>query len=242
MRRRFFVDSFEAGRVVMLGEAAHHVGRVLRAQVGQQYELSDGEHVWLGTIDRVSRESVEFALNEELPAYRPEVHTTLLASIVKFDAFEWALEKATELSVARIVPVAAERTEKGLLAAAAKRADRWRKLLLEASQQSRRLRVPELVDVQASGDAFQEQREGLRVLLSEEPSAPPLRQLLQGQKSAAVVLATGPEGGWTEREFAAARHAGWAEASLGKQILRAETAIIAGLACVNYALAAVPGE
>src|SRR5271167_2804241 len=130
MRRRFFVEKFEDHRAIMEGEAAHHLGRVLRAQTGQLYELSDGQQVWLSRIDRVGRDLVEFALVEQLPAHNPQLHTTLLLSIVKFDAFEWALEKATELGVIRIVPLAAARSEKALLAAAAKRAERWRKLLL----------------------------------------------------------------------------------------------------------------
>ena len=144
MRRRFFVEKFHDHRAIMEGEAAHHVGRVLRAQPGQLYELSDGQEVWLGRIESVGRDLVEFALVENVPSYKPQLHTTLLLSVVKFDAFEWAIEKATELGVNRIVPLAAARSEKALLAAAAKRADRWKKLLLEASQQSRRVQFRHL--------------------------------------------------------------------------------------------------
>src|SRR5712691_8739502 len=126
----------------MEGEAAHHLGRVLRAQIGQLYELSDGERVWLSRIESVGRDRVQFALVEELPAVQPSLDIALLLAVVKFDAFEWAIEKATELGVTTIVPLAAERSEKALLTAAAKRADRWKKILLEASQQSRRVRLP----------------------------------------------------------------------------------------------------
>ncbi|HXN94823.1 MAG TPA: RsmE family RNA methyltransferase, partial [Candidatus Acidoferrales bacterium] len=136
-----------ADRAFMDGEAAHHLGRVLRAQTGQLYELSDGQRVWLGRIESVARDRVQFALVEELPAFHPSVDVTLLLAVVKFDAFEWALEKATELGVSTIVPLAAERSEKALLIAAAKRAERWKKILLEASQQSRRVRVPVLAEL-----------------------------------------------------------------------------------------------
>src|SRR5260370_31800954 len=129
MRRRFFVDQFAADTAVMEGEAAHHLGRVLRAQIGQLYELSDGERVWLGRIESVGRGRVQFALVEEFPFVRPSVDVTLLRAVGKFDAFEWAIEKATELGVTTIVPLAAERSEKALLTAAAKRADRWEKIL-----------------------------------------------------------------------------------------------------------------
>src|SRR5664279_5994018 len=113
MRRRFFIEKFADRTAVMEGDAAHHLGRVLRAQAGQVYELSDGNRVWLAEISGVSRDSVNFNLLEQLPANKPALETTLLLAVVKFDAFEWALEKATELGVSLIVPLAAERSEKG---------------------------------------------------------------------------------------------------------------------------------
>jgi 16S rRNA (uracil1498-N3)-methyltransferase len=179
---------------------------------------------------------VEFALLEEIPAHQPRVQITLLLAIVKFDAFEWAIEKATELGVTTIIPLAAARSEKAQLAAAAKRAERWRKLLAEASQQSRRVRVPVLQDAARPTDALPMQTAAIKILLSERREAPPLRQLLTGATASSAALAIGPEGGWTEEEFALAQKATFREASLGKLILRTETAVIAALASVNFAL------
>ena len=236
MRRRFFIEQFSGQRAVMEGEAAHHLGRVLRAQPGQLYELSDGSKVWLGRIDLVTRDSVEFSLLEEIAAHLPELQMTLLLSMVKFDSFEWALEKATELGVSRIVPLAAARSEKALLAAAAKRAERWKKLLFEASQQSRRVQLPILDSLAKPEAAFAANQEGLRVFLSEAPYAKSLREVLHNRQARAAVLAIGPEGGWTDAEFAAARAAQFQDASLGKLILRTETAVVASLATLNFAL------
>lgn len=224
----------------MEGEAAHHLGRVLRAERGQVYELSDGSRVWLARIEEVKRDTIGFSLIEELPAYQPVFQTTLLLAIVKFDAFEFALEKATELGVSTIVPLAAARSEKALLAAAPKRADRWKRILLEASQQSRRLRVPALASLTKPEATFPGNREGHKILLSERPETPPLRKVLEGSSAlaspASVTLAIGPEGGWTDGELDCARKHGFCEASLGRLILRAETAVIAALASLNYAL------
>jgi 16S rRNA (uracil1498-N3)-methyltransferase len=239
MRRRFFIEQFDGERAVMLGEAAHHVGRVLRAQPGQLYELSDGERVWLGRVENAGRDRVEFALVEKLDAYQPKLDVTLLLSVVKFDAFEWALEKATELGVSRIVPLAASRSEKGLLAAAQKRAERWQKLLVEASQQSRRVRVPLLTGVIKPEAAFLENDGSRCVMLSERAEATALRRVLADcGTTTKAALAIGPEGGWTDAEIVAAGNAGFTEASLGKLILRAETAVIAALAALNFALGA----
>src|SRR5262249_41089804 len=155
-------------------------GRVLRGQAGQLYELSDGERVWLGRIERVNRDRVDFKLLEELPAPSAGLDLTLLLSVIKFDAFEWAIEKATELGVTAIVPLAAARSEKSLLASALKRVERWKKILLEASQQSRRVRLPVLQQPVRPERAFASCLDGLRVMLSERADARPLRRVLDG--------------------------------------------------------------
>jgi len=222
----------------MEGEAAHHLGRVLRAQTGQRYELSDGERVWLGEIASVGRDRVQFTLVEELPAQQPSLDVTLLLSVVKFDMFEWAIEKATELGVTTIVPLSAARSEKALVTAATKRAERWKKILLESSQQSRRVRVPVLAGLAAPEAGFASHKDGVRILLSERPDSPSIRKVLEGQRHAKAAIAIGPEGGWTDAEFESARGSGFQEASLGKLILRTETAVIAALSSINYALAA----
>jgi 16S rRNA (uracil1498-N3)-methyltransferase len=244
VRRRFFVDQFTGTTAVMEGDAAHHLGHVLRAQSGQLYELSDGSTAWLARIDSVARNRVEFGLLEQLPAPQPLAEITLLLAIVKFDAFEWALEKATELGVTKIIPLAAARSEKGLLAAAAKRSQRWQKILLESSQQSRRLRLPQLDELCKPAQAFAAQSADFRLMLSERSGAPSLRNSVSHSNRAisspsalpTAALAIGPEGGWTDDELAAARAANFQEASLGRLILRTETAVIAALASLNYAL------
>ncbi len=252
MRRRFFVDSFGPGTTALRGQAAHHLGRVLRAEQGQVYELSDGQTVWLGRVERVGKNDVEFTLVEQLAAQAPRLCITLALSVVKFDRFEWCLEKATELGVSEIVPLAAGRSEKSLVAAASKRAERWRKILLESAQQARRLRAPSLGKAVTPGEwyaslaasapagckiAAGSTQGECRLLLSERPGAFSLKRMLDQRIAIACVLAIGPEGGWTEEEFALAMRAGFQEASLGANILRTETAVIAALAAIHFALA-----
>jgi 16S rRNA (uracil1498-N3)-methyltransferase len=236
VRRRFFVEQFVDKTAVIEGDTAHHLGHVLRAQKDQMYELSDGAAAWLGRIESVGRDRVVFSLLEQLPEPRPAVEITLLLSIVKFDAFEWAIQKATELGVGSIVPLAAARSEKGLLAAAEKRSQRWKKILLEASQQSRRLRVPVLESLGKPIEVFAAYSDPVRLMLSERGDAPTIRKALEGAKWSKAVLAIGPEGGWTDEEISYARAAGFLEVSLGQLILRTETAVVASLAMVNYAL------
>jgi 16S rRNA (uracil1498-N3)-methyltransferase len=256
VRRRFFVDRFDSDSASLHGDAAEHLGRVLRAEPGQMYELSDGEQVWLARIERVTASKhgggrIEFALVEPIAVRETALKLQLLISIVKFDRFEWALEKATELGVNEIIPLAASRTDKALVAAAEKRRARWEKILIESAQQSRRLSAPEIRTAVQPEKAFPAASAEVKILLSERSDAPSLKTLLREYisfdgacddpsrgipKRTSAALAIGPEGGWTEAEITAARAAGFVEASLGENILRTETAVIASLAILRFAL------
>jgi 16S rRNA (uracil1498-N3)-methyltransferase len=243
MRRRFFVDRFEPNSADLHGEAAEHLGRVLRAEPGQLYELSDGQCVWLARIERVAlskrgENRIEFALLEQLPAPRPRLHLHLLVSLVKFDRLEWCLEKATELGASEIVLLAAARTDKPLIAAAEKRFARWEKIVIESAQQSRRLRPPTIHPPISPEKAFAKSTAACKILLSERREAQSLRNVFaESGGYASAALAIGPEGGWTDEEIAAACASGFAEASLGENILRTETAVIASMAILRFALA-----
>jgi 16S rRNA (uracil1498-N3)-methyltransferase len=249
MRRRFFVEGFSnSSTATMRGETAEHLGRVLRAEAGQLYELSDGRRVWLAKIERVAiakrgQSRIEFTLIEPVPASEPILRINLLISLVKFDRFEWCIEKATELGANEIVPLAASRTDKPLIAAGAKRHERWQKILLESAQQSRRLRPPVLHEIGTPEQTFRKYSRGLKIVLSERQTVPALRRVLpaaglpaeEGEEASAA-LAIGPEGGWTDEEIRVATASGFAEASLGENILRTETAVLASLSILAFAL------
>jgi 16S rRNA (uracil1498-N3)-methyltransferase len=227
-RRLFYAQEWKAGRAYLKGETAEHVRRVLRAERGQIYELSDGERVWLGRIEGFAKETVEFALLEELAVARAPVPVHLLAALIKFDHFEWMIEKATELGVERITPVAALRSERGLAAAAEKRRTRWERIAREAGQQSRRVRPPQLDPVASLGEALRVPAAS-RLFLDEEPGAEPVLRALESVDGG-VALVCGPEGGWDAREREEAMSEGWRRVSLGPMVLRAETAAVAAVA------------
>ena len=243
MRRRFFVETFEGDSASLEGDSARHLGKVLRAERGQLYELSNGNSVRLARVEKVGPELIEFALLESVPGRAPRIESTLLLSIVKFDRFEWALEKATELGVNAIAPLDAERSEKVLVAAASKRARRWEKILLESAQQARRMKPPVLHPLAMAADHFRNSGNQAganstpRIILSERDDAPAMRKILTtfpAESTRLAILAVGPEGGWTDQECAIATSSGFHEASLGANILRTETAVAAALASINY--------
>ena len=228
-RRRWIADKVEGDHAYLLGQNAAHLFRVLRAQPGQQFDVAAEGVLRLGTIVHATAEQVEFHLGEEVASETlPEICVYL--SIFKFDRMEWALEKLTELGVARIVPVVAARSGHHLVKAADGRVERWRKIARESAQQARRIAPPEVAAPVELKKAIAKV-EGSRIVLSETEESVSLKQALAGC-SAPLAMAFGPEGGWTVDETETFRAAGWKPASLGATILRAETAAIAAAAVV----------
>src|ERR1700728_80413 len=172
-RRRFFVDRVRNGQAEITGENAHHLTRVLRVEAGQKFEITDNERAWLATVQTARKDLVRFTVEEELPAGPELPDVTLYLALIKFERFEWAVEKATELGVTRIVPFEANRSEHGLFAGAQKRAERWKRIARESSEQSRRLRVPEVGDPIRLPEALQDTSTH-RCRMDEQPGTEPL--------------------------------------------------------------------
>jgi 16S rRNA (uracil1498-N3)-methyltransferase len=231
-RRRWIADEFSENHAALTGEHARHLIRVLRVRAGQEFDISAGTDIRRGRVIGVGENRVEFELGERVPAVAmPRV--TLALSIFKFDRMEWAIEKCTELGAFRFVPVIARRTEAHLAAAAVKRRERWLRIALQASEQARRAAPPEILQPMRLKDAVSLPGE-TRILLAESEEKLMLKDALDSRStSEPVVLAIGPEGGWTESEIDLFKHAGWVPASLGGTILRAETAAMAAMAVVG---------
>jgi 16S rRNA (uracil1498-N3)-methyltransferase len=227
-RRRWIADEISGNHAALTGGHADHLTRVLRARLGQEFDIATPDGVRRGHVTRLDQDRVEFELGEPV-ASAAFPNLTLALSIFKFDRMEWAIEKCTELGVGRVVPVMARRSEARLAAAAAARVERWQRIARQASEQSRRPRPPEIsLPVQLKEAVALPGR--TRVLLAESEAAARLADVLDSERSGEIVLAIGPEGGWTDSELAAFRAAGWTVASLGATILRAETAAIAATA------------
>jgi 16S rRNA (uracil1498-N3)-methyltransferase len=235
-RRRFFVPEICRGTAELTGPDAEHLVRVLRAEVGQLYELSDNHDLYLARIEVARKSAVSFRILEKLPSPTPAPDISLIPALIKFDRFEWLIEKATELGASLIQPFESTRVEPGLFLAAQKRRARWEKIALEASQQSRRVHLPKIEAVVRFAEALQVNA-SIRLILDENPGAPPILERLPEQRSSTdrVALLSGPEGGWTDDERQQAIETGWLSCSLSTMILRAETAGIAGLAIVQAA-------
>lgn len=227
-RRRWIADEVSGNQAALTGEHADHLIRVLRARIGQEFDVIAHGIPHRGRIATIAHQRVVFDLSEEIPAAQT-ADITLLLSIFKFDRMEWAIEKCTELGVAKIIPVITRRTDAHLASASAKRVDRWRRIAMQAAEQSRRAMPPEISEAMKLRDAAKLPA-GLRIILSESEEQTSLRELLDADRSQrATLLAIGPEGGWAEDELQLFRDNGWSSATLGSTILRAETAAIAAV-------------
>ncbi len=231
-RRRFFVDRVRKGQAEITGENAHHLTRVLRVEAGQKFEITDNERVWLASVESARKDLVRFNVIEEVAAGPELPRMTLYLALIKFERFEWAVEKATELGVTRIVPVEANRSEQGLAAGAHKRVERWRRIAREASEQSRRLRAPDIADAIRFPEALNDASTH-RVWLDERPGAAPLLNAFNMRPGDSAAIMIGPEGGWIDGERERLAAANWIAASLGPSVLRAETAVCAALAALT---------
>src|SRR5690348_12973983 len=144
-RRRWIADTWDEATASLTGEQAVHLVRVLRAQPGMAFDIVAGDRVWHAVVAAISGDAVRFNLLAEVPA-EPALPITLLLAVFKFDRMEWAIEKATELGVSRIVPIVTRRCEKHLAQAAPGRTERWRRIAHESAKQSRRSDIPVIED------------------------------------------------------------------------------------------------
>lgn len=233
----------EEDTALLGAEEARHLTGVLRARPGDRVEIFDGEgRRWQGRLAALDSRAVRVEELVALPSNEPPVGVDLLQALPKGERWEWILEKGTELGVRRFLPLFTARTVARVPADRLdQRVDRWRKIALAAAKQCERGRVPEVCpprELQPCVHALGPAQPGeVRLFLSErEPRAPPGGQCSDPQRIggdpqvARIVLAAGPEGGWSAEDRRALAAAGFAPWGLGPRILRSETAAVAALA------------
>ena len=241
---RFFVPSewTDDDRVEIHGEVAHRIGRVLRLTPGAEIVLFDGTGMeWTVRLHSVARDhAAGRVLSSEKGRGEPTVRLTLYQGVMKGSKFDWTLQKGTELGVSCFVPMDCRRSVPRIRRESQPaRLARWRKIIVEAAEQSGRAVIPDVADpvtFQEVCDAL-ERAPGLVVLPWEGESAKSLSAAVsEAPDSKEVALVIGPEGGLDPEEVDYARGKGLEPVSLGRRILRAETAGIAAVSTLMYAL------
>jgi 16S rRNA (uracil1498-N3)-methyltransferase len=218
MRHRIFVQTITPSLEVA-GDEFHHAARVARVKEGEDVEVFDGRgHAAHGKVAELGNDSLRIEIERHIDGRESPLHITLAAAIIQLEKFELVLQKATELGVAEIVPLIADRCEVRPERYRGKE-DRWRKIVFEAVKQSGRAVIPPIHEAMRFDDVVK--RDGVRIVFDadESPDAAP-------ERAPELTLLIGPEGGWSEREIAVARAAGCLFQRLGPRRLRAETAAI----------------
>ena len=233
--------------IALTPEQQHYLCRVLRLNQGDKFIAMNGRgHWWLAVLEAqetglIASLTEEIAVNRELGA-----EVTLMAALPKGNGFDEVVRQATELGVASIVPVMSDRT---LLKPSAQKVDRWKRIAAEAAEQSERQFVPTIVEpisfdlaVKDCGQKYRyicvargDNRHFWDCLKGLEPPQPPEIRGEQDGGELSIVIAVGPEGGWTDGEVERAIEFGFEPVSLGSRILRAVTAPIMALSLIGAA-------
>ncbi|GAB4209335.1 MAG: 16S rRNA (uracil(1498)-N(3))-methyltransferase [Roseiflexaceae bacterium] len=242
---RFFVppESLEGGRFALDdGDLAHQLGTVLRLRPGERVLLLDSQG-WQYTVrlEELTRRSVAGAVEERAPAAgEPGVALVLYPALIRAERFEWLLQKGTELGAGAFVPLLSARSSAGDADGAARKRERWGRIVREAAEQSRRGRLPELgAPLPFAAACAQAAQHDLALLLWEGDGAEPLRRVLRaraGTPPQRIAILSGPEGGLTDEERTSAQAHGIIPVTLGPRTLRAETAPLAAAAMTLYEL------
>lgn len=226
---RFFVPSAEGDTLTVTGQDASHIRRSLRMKVGDELTLCDGKSTdYRCTIQAFSGEDVILSVVSRAPsASEPTCAVTLYQGLPKADKMEWIIQKAVELGVTRIVPVQMARSVAVINEKAAKKAARWQKIADEAAGQSGRGILP-AVEEPISFAAAAKRLAAENTVVCYECGGVPFASLAS-RDTTALSLVIGPEGGIDHREIETLQQGGAAIATLGKRILRCETAPLAAL-------------
>jgi 16S rRNA (uracil1498-N3)-methyltransferase len=243
---RFFVhpDVFSGDEVRLEGDLAHRLSRVLRLEAGATVVLLDGSGLEYETrLDVVGPQRVTGTVLGRRPGRaEPRVRLVLYQSLVKGERFDWVLEKGTELGVAAFVPLLSRRNVVRAAPGRQGRPERWHRVVREAAEQCGRCVLPEILSAKSLKEALSEAGD-LRLLPWEGEEALGLaaalrqaRPALEAAERPTVAVLIGPEGGFAVEEVALARQSGAQVVSLGRRILRSETAGIVAAAAVLYEL------
>lgn len=237
---RFFVtpEEMQLGFIVLTGENASHA-KVLRLKAGEEVLVCDGDgNECVCTVSDVSTGQIGLVVkNRHASVAEAAVLVSVYMAFSKGDKLEHVIQKATELGAYEIVAFPSARCvsrpdEKSLK----KKLERWQKIAASAAEQSGRGRVPQVLTVNSYREALQRAANAdLSILFYENERATTLRMALNGNDYRSVSLLTGPEGGLEPQEVEMAKDVGLQICTLGRRILRCETAPLCALSAVMYA-------
>ena len=235
---RFFIPRPFKQEMQITGRDAHHIIDVLRMQPGEQVQVVADDGVsFIGEITAADTNTVTVAAREILrESHEPDVRISLFQGLAKGDKMEFIIQKAVEIGVTDIFPVAMAHSVVALEAAKAeKKTERWQKIAEAAAKQSKRDIIPTVHPVATLAKALEQNEAGLLLIAYESENKVSLKEALQAHKGAGSIgVIIGPEGGLSSEEVEAAMLQGGIAVSLGRRILRTETAGLVAATAILY--------
>lgn len=239
---QFFVPLLppEAGRIVLRGDEHRHLAKAARVRAGEEIWLFDGRgRRSKARVEKVGPDSTEVAVLESAAPESPGTRIVLAPCLVEAKTLEMVIEKAAEIGCGEIRPVVSARSYKAAGERTPRKLERWRRIVREAAKQCKAALLTEVHAPQTLRELLRDGGPARRLFLSEHGGRPLKEILNEGRGSGAgrpeaVILLVGPKGGWTTGEEKEIREAGFEAVTLGRRILRAETAALAGAAMIAH--------
>ena len=238
----FFIRSnqVEDESVLIVDPLFTHLSKSLRMRPGDPLILNDEQgRRYQTTISQITNHVIHsniLSIENSSPSSIPSI--TLAQALLKGEKMSWVIQKATELGIHTLAPLITKRVIPRMsLSNAASYQERWNRIALEAAQQSERWNVPTILPVQMLHEFLQQDIEGIKLMLAERQELVSLSKIpLPSEIQGGITLVIGPEGGWTQDELQTAQSRRFSFATLGKGILRAETASLASIAILQARL------
>ena len=237
-------DQIQGDSVLFPGEVSKQLALVLRLKSGDTVWVLDNHgNAYKVILETVTSRAAQGRVVEKLPAMNePKISLHLQICITQREKFEWILQKGTELGVSTFTPVLSSRTLVQKPGDVLSKYTRWRKILKEASEQCGRGKVPDLLPPTELMKLSLKTYDASALVLYEDEVGMDLKRFLElNRAKPSYLVLTGPEGGFSAGEIAYLKGAGYQSVSLGKRILRMETAAIASAAIAMYELGELGG-
>ncbi|MFA4904982.1 MAG: 16S rRNA (uracil(1498)-N(3))-methyltransferase [Candidatus Margulisiibacteriota bacterium] len=239
---RFYVptNQIKGDQVTIVGSDVNHIKNVLRLKTGDKFEVFDGsQKAYLCELKEFNREYILGKVISELKKdTEPKIKVTLAQCLLKGKKMDLVIQKAVELGVYKIIPVVSERSVPDIKEKEANKISHWQAIAKEAAEQSGRTLVPDISALLSFEELLKLGKNfDLALIPWELESKISLKdKLKEPRRLAAGLVAIGPEGGFSNEEISKAGSAGFQAVSLGRRILRAETAAISTLANIYFFL------